>query len=176
MAATTLFGLPDEAFERLFVDEYPRVVSIAFRITRDRGEAEDVAQDVFVRAYRSGRTPVRGWLYTSAVRAALNAIRSRRRRSARETRQLVLETSLGRSAERERDPQRIVERHADTQAVRAALLRIARRDAELLALRYAGLSYRELSTVLGVDATQIGTRLARAERALKKEIQRETLR
>lgn len=174
VAATTLTDLPGEAFDRLFVAEYGRVVSIAYRITRDMSDAEDVAQEVFVRCAHSARTRARGWLYAAAVHTALNVIRSRRRRAAREVRRLSLERSLGAAAQRDRDPQNILEREDEAQFVRAAMLRLSKRDAEVLALRYGGLSYREIAQTINVDVGQIGTRLARAERALRREFQRET--
>jgi RNA polymerase sigma-70 factor (ECF subfamily) len=173
VAATALMDSAGETFERLFAEEYRRVVSIAFRITGDAAEAEDVAQDVFMRCGRT-RNPdmgrARNWLYTAAAHSALNAVRSRRRRRHREERQY-------RAAQEPQtaDPQLIVERREERMGVRAALARIGTQHAQLLALRYGGLSYREIAAALGIDAAQVGTRLARAERAFKKEIEREAL-
>jgi DNA-directed RNA polymerase specialized sigma24 family protein len=59
--------------------------------------------------------------------------------------------------------------------LRAALLRLKPNEAAILAMRYGGLSYREIADAVRIDVAQIGTRLARAERALKQEIERETL-
>lgn len=170
VAATTLVDAAGETFERLFAREYHRVVSIAFRITGDASDAEDVAQDVFVRFSRSRRMDgdrARGWLYTAAAHTALNVLRSKRRRLRRE---LHLEPVVDAS-----DPQAIVVHRDERARVRAALLRIGAREAEMLALRYSGLSYREVASALGIDPAQVGTRLARAERALKREIERDTL-
>ena len=175
MAATTALDFAGEAFERFFAQEYGRTVSIAFRITRDAAEAEDVAQEVFARCARSKRIGSRGWVYAAAVHAALNAVRTRRRRTLRELRGHRLEKTLHDDAQYGADPQRIVEQREQGAAVRAALARIDPREAAILALRYSGLSYREIAEALTIDAAQIGTRLARAERTLKKEIERETL-
>ena len=175
VAARALSGSA-QTFERIFAREYERVVSVAFRITRERAEAEDVAQEVFAGLARSRRTgdAARAWLYRATVHAALNAVRGRRRRSVRELRDFVLARPIDASAQRAADPQSILERQDEAQRVRDAMARIGRRDAELLAMRYGGLSYREMAQFAGTDAQQIGTRLARAERALKKEIERET--
>lgn len=173
MAATTLIDTAGETFERLFAQEYRRVVSIAYRITGDAGEAEDVAQETFVRLGRARAYDVeraRAWLYTAAAHLALNALRSKKRRLHREQREFQI-TNAADAA----DPQAIVERSDDRARVRAALLRISARDAQMLALRYSGLSYREVASALDIDAAQVGTRLARAERALKREIERDTL-
>ena len=47
---------PADPFERLFVREYPRVVSIARRVLGERDAAEDVAQDAFV-TFARGHDP-----------------------------------------------------------------------------------------------------------------------
>jgi RNA polymerase sigma factor (sigma-70 family) len=174
VAASTLIDSAQAAFERLFAQEYRRVTSVAFRITRDAAEAEDIAQDVFVRFARRGRSNFEGassWLYRAAVHTALNAIRSRRRRMEREAR----EFRLSRPLEPAGDPHDEAERRAQAAALRAALLRLKPHEAGILAMRYGGLSYREIADASGIDVAQIGTRLARAERALKREIERETL-
>jgi RNA polymerase sigma-70 factor (ECF subfamily) len=174
VAASTLIDSAQAAFERLFAQEYRRVTSVAFRITRDAEEAEDVAQDVFLRFARKGRANfdgARSWLYQAAVHTALNAIRSRRRRAEREAR----EFRLSRPLERAGDPHEEAERRAQAAVLRAALLRLKPNEAAILAMRYGGLSYREIADAVRIDVAQIGTRLARAERALKQEIERETL-
>lgn len=179
VAATTLIGPAAETFERLFANEYRRVVSIAYRITADSGEAEDVAQEVFVRFARAPRLHGEGaayWLYRAAAHTALNAVRSRRRRALRERRAFLLSRSSVQAGQDSADPQSVLQREQLRAAVRAALLRLKARDAELLALRYGGLSYAELAGTLQIPPAQVGTRLARAERALKEEIERDTSR
>src|SRR5438128_7106773 len=79
--------VPDP-FERLFLQEYPKVVAIAYRVLADRPAAEDVAQEVFIKFHRSySATSERasGWLHSAAVHSALNVIRGERRRARRET-------------------------------------------------------------------------------------------
>ena len=173
VAAPTLIDSAEPGFERLFIDEYGRVVSIAFRITRDAAEAEDVAQEAFIRFARRRkgdfRSP-RAWLYPAVIHLALNAVRARVRRNAREQRAFLVQRAAFEIAQTWSDPQNVIERASDAQRVRRALARISRRHAQMLALRYAGLSYREIADVLRIDLAQVGTKLARAERALKREI------
>lgn len=178
VAATTLIGPAAETFERLFAREYRRVVSIAYRITGDAGEAEDVAQDAFVQLARSHRQTENApyWLYRAAARYALNAVRSRKRRALRERREYLLSQSLRAAGEQSVDPQTMLQREEGRAAVRAALQRLKARDAELLALRYGGLAYSEIAAALRIPPAQVGVRLARAERAFKKEIERDTSR
>src|SRR5690348_15192969 len=76
-----------DPFERLFIEEYGRVVAIANRVLGDAHEAEDVAQEVFTSFHRRYSPDVpfaAAWLHTAAVNAALNTIRGKRRRVQRE--------------------------------------------------------------------------------------------
>jgi len=156
------------AFEQLFRAEYARVVRIAYRVVGDQGEAQDVAQDVFIgfyRAHPAGAPYAAPWLHRAAAHAALNAVRSRTRRTAREERD-----ASGRDAVA--DPEGAALERERAREVRAALARMPRRAAELLALRYSGLSYGEVAAATGTKIDQVGTRLRRAHDAFRKEVSR----
>jgi len=161
---------PEDAFERLFMSEYGKVVAIAQRVLADRAEAEDVAQEVFLdfhRRHPADASYASGWLHTAAVHTALNRIRSRKRRERREL-------AEGRPATAVDDPQQAVLAEEERRNVRAALARLPVKAASVLARRYSGLSYVEVGAALGVGAGQVGTLLRRAETALKKEMTRAT--
>src|SRR2546430_14948581 len=86
--ARAISPLVPDPFERLFLEEYPRVVAIAYRVLADRSAAEDVAQEVFLKFHRRltpGDERAAGWLHAAAVHSALNVIRGERRRTQRET-------------------------------------------------------------------------------------------
>src|SRR5260370_31929128 len=79
--------VPDQ-LQRLVLQEYPKVVAIAYRVLADRPAAEDVAQEVFLKFHRSyppDSERASGWLHSAAVHSALNVIRGERRRAQRET-------------------------------------------------------------------------------------------
>ena len=154
------------AFERLFRAEYARVVRIAYRVVGDQGAAEDVAQDVFIAYYRAhpADAPYAApWLHRAAAHTALNAVRSRTRRTTREERD-----ALGRDASA--DPEGAALERERAREVRAALARMPRASAELLALRYSGLSYAEVAAATGTKVDQVGTRLRRAHDAFRREV------
>ena len=159
-----------DPFERLFLDEYGRVVAIANRVLADRQEAEDVAQEVFLdfhRRHSPEASFASSWLHSAAVHTALNRIRGRRRRERRE-----LLDARGQAPEP--DPAEAALAAEERRAVRAALGRLKERQAAVLALRYSGLSYAEVGAALRVGTGQVGTLLRRAEEALRKEITRGT--
>ena len=71
------------AFGELVRKYQRRVYSTAFHMTGNHGDADDVAQDAFVRAYRAiktydGRADFFTWLYRIVVNVALNALRARK--------------------------------------------------------------------------------------------------
>ncbi len=158
-----------DGFERLFNAEYPRVVSIANRVVRDRAEAEDVAQEVFL-AFSRKHSPFAdyapAWLHRAATNAALNQVRGRRRREQRES------FSQAGAASAEPGVDELIVQREEQRAVREALARLPKRSAAVLALRSSGLTYAETAAALGVGVGQVGTMLRRAEARLLKEVRK----
>jgi RNA polymerase sigma factor (sigma-70 family) len=151
--------------EQVFRTAYPRVVAVAARVLGSRGEAEDVAQEVFL-AFGRSSVPAGeslGWLSVAAAHTALNQLRSGRRRTSRE------------EAARDGDPSSpdvadAVVTLDERRHVRAALTRLPRQQAIALVLRHSGLSYAEVAAALGLSPGSVGTTLRRAESALRKEL------
>ena len=156
-----------EAFERLFIAEYPRVVAIANRVLANRHEAEEVGQEVFLQFHRGHdpRAPyAAAWLHRAAWHSSLNVIRGNKRRERRE------EAVAPISEERVADPQAVLEQSEERRMVRDAMRRMPRKSSAVLALRYSGLSYAEVARALGVSIGQVGTLLRRAEARLRTEV------
>ncbi|HEY1335999.1 MAG TPA: sigma-70 family RNA polymerase sigma factor [Bryobacteraceae bacterium] len=160
-AETPLAG---EGFETLFREQYPRLVGVLARLTGDRGQAEEIASDVFCKLARKPvlfgkRDDLMAWLYRVATNAGFDVWRSNSRRRKREEaagvedRRTAVEGSALEHLLRE-------ERCA---RVRDVLGTLKPRDAELLLLRSSGMAYRELAQAVGVQAASVGTLLARAE-------------
>ena len=161
-----------DPFDRLFVQEYAKVVAIAYRVLADRTAAEDVAQEVFLKFHRSfspDSERASGWLHAAAVHSALNVLRGERRRARRESAHALdpVQTSIA-------NPEKVIEEAEGRREVRRALRKLAPRTAALLMLRHSGLSYAEVATALGIKVGNVGTLLRRAEDALRKEVNRAT--
>ena len=161
-------------FESLFRTEYPRTMRIAYRVLGEQAEAEDVAQEVFLAFYRGhpADAPYAApWLHRAAVHAALNAIRSRTRRTARDTLHATSRDVLG-DPSTAADPADVALERERAREVRGALARMRPPAARLLALRYSGLSYAEVAAATNTKLDQVGTRLRRAHDAFRKEVSR----
>jgi RNA polymerase sigma factor (sigma-70 family) len=164
-----LIDRDEQAFSEIVRLYGDKVFSLIFRMLGNRQEAEDVAQDVFITYYRShpADAPYAApWLHRAAAHTALNTVRSRARRTAREERD-----AQGRDASA--DPEGAALERERAREVRGALARMPRGSAELLALRYSGLSYAEVAAATGTKIDQIGTRLRRAHDAFRREVSRE---
>src|SRR6266516_5510246 len=79
------------SFETVFTRYYSLVYQPAYRCVRQNDEAEDIAQEVFLRYYRvppraNSEAEQRAWLCRVATNLSLNALRSRQRRTTREER------------------------------------------------------------------------------------------
>lgn len=165
------FGEPWESvFERFYLDHYSRVVSVLFRLTSSRTEAEDLANEVFWKLYRRQSLPdsdgnVAGWLYRIATNLGIDVLRknARRRQHEQDAAKLADES---RHAIGPLDEILIAERR---QSVRLALAELKPVQAQALILRASGFSYQEVAEALGVKRVSIGTLLLRAEEAFRKK-------
>jgi RNA polymerase sigma-70 factor (ECF subfamily) len=166
----------DDSFDALFIAYYQSIYRLLYRIVGTREEAEDLAQECFLRLHRAsylwdqrrpaqaGQHNVRAWLYRVATNLAYNVLRSRGRRAHYES--IVDENQAG--EDQATDPVEAVLRDDLRSAVRRTLARLPERQAQLLLLRHAGLSYGELASALNVAPGSVGTLLARAEVAFEK--------
>lgn len=151
-----------ERLERWVELHQPVVYRAAWLILRDRGAAEDVAQETFLRAFRNAhRLPAdadaRPWLYRIAVNLALNRLRSRRRERRALDR---LEPSAGSWVDE-------VPPGVGDSAVAEALRRLPDRLRVPLILRYyLDLPEKEVARGLGLRQGTVKSRLHEARRVL----------
>lgn len=160
------------AFEAFFRAHYPSVLRLARSVLGEPQAAQDVAQEVFLAAYRrfGGDWEERagGWVRVAAVHTALNVLRGERRRDRRHS----LVRAEGEPASLE---DTVIERETRAE-VRRCLRRLPRRSAAVLVMRHGGMSYVEIADALGVKVGHVGTMLRRAEDSMRKEMGRETRR
>ena len=161
---------PAAWFDTLFREHYPRVVGMLARLTGDRGQAEEIGADVFCKLARrpallDSRDDPTAWIYRVAINAGFDGLRSNARRRRREEAAGV-ETRRTATAEGALDGVLREERCA---RVRAVLEVLKPRDAQMLLLRSSGLAYRELAQTMGLQASSVGTILARAEREFERK-------
>jgi len=161
-----------EAFARLYDRHGDLIYSVALRVLADPALAEDTAQDVFLRLWRTPQAydPARGkfssWLVSVARNRAVDEVRMRGRRRLRE---------VGDNASiddppdsRAEDPQLAVQVQADRLAVRRALAQLPADQRTALEMAYfSGLTQQEISERLQQPLGTIKTRTRLAMRKLR---------
>ena len=158
-ASSTARAGPVPDFDTFFAIEYRRLFEVLYLLTRDRAEAEDLAQEAMARAYErwSGIHDPTRYVY----RTAFNLHRTLRRRLAVAVRK---RTELLPPA----DDADAVERRLDVLAA-LALLPATQRAAVVL-VDWAGMSAEEAAPVLGIQPVSVRGRLHRARAALRQRI------
>lgn len=144
--------------EALFDAHYERIARVIARVIRDPGRAEELAVEVFLK-WPPGSAE--GWLYRTAVRAALDELRRQARRHRYEKLLALL-----------RPPPTPEQLHSSNQQqdhVRTVLAALHPRQAEMLLLRGEGLNYSEIASALDLNPASVGTLLSRAQQVFRKE-------
>ncbi len=160
------------AFEDLVIAHQHRVFGVALRMLRNRSEAEEIAQEVFLRVHRAvedfrGEAKLSTWLYAITSRLCLNRLASGERRMAREGEE-SLERLRG-----DADPAAHVERVELEAALQRAITELPEERRIVVVLRdFEGLSYDEIAAALDLPLGTVRSRLHRARTDLKEKLER----
>lgn len=162
------------AFEELVRRHQHRVFAVAGGILRRREDVEDIAQQVFVKAYFSlkrfdQRAAFSTWLYKITVNECWDMLRKKK------VRPLVYEADLSEeqarqvtaAAEQDRDGPDISETLQARQRVERLLVGLDERDRLMLVLKEVeGFAVEEIAQVLDLNANTVKVRLFRARRRI----------
>lgn len=184
-ASSSLAELCDAEVDRLWLNDgdagvldelhrryRTRLEAVAYRILKNRADAEDVVQRVFqalpTAAYR-GASSLWTYLYRAATNASVNVLRSRRRREGYETQALGNALALGTAAQETPEAQ-ILEGEILAEVAKA-LLKVKPRHRRVLVLRIVwGLTNTEIAEREGVPLPTIGTWLRRGREELRRAL------
>jgi RNA polymerase sigma-70 factor (ECF subfamily) len=168
------------AFDFLFEKYREKVYRIAYRFVRNKEDALEVTQDVFLRVYTSIKGFKTGskfftWLYRITVNRAIDFTRQRKSRGVQEIEPAILEAEgrplPGRSGVR--DPSELAEeRELDEKLSQAVEGLSAKHRAVFVLHTTEELSYKEIAQVLGCSIGTVMSRLFYARRKLQEALQR----
>src|SRR5262245_60286933 len=160
------------------VRRYQRAVyRVAYGFTRIPADADDLAQETFVRAYQAiGRfrvgEPLYPWLARIASNLALSLLRRRKRRPETPLEPLV---EAGRQWGVEEDPGRVVMDREQKEHLNQALSELKPEHQAVLVLRgVEEMSYEEMAKTLNIPLGTVMSRLSRARAELKARLEAKT--
>ena len=159
----------DQEAMGLLFDRYSGIVySVALRVLKDTGQAEDVMQDIFIQiwkkpgAFISGRGSLGAWLVVVARNRAIDALR--RRRPTDSVEDVVLTSSTDLAAE--------AERNTLMEKVRAYMGQLPPEQRKSVEMAYfEGLSHSEIAEKTGDPLGTVKTRIRLALITLRKAMQ-----
>ena len=161
------------AFEDLVIAYQHRVFGIALRMLGRRAEAEEIAQDVFLRVHRSiggfrGDAKLSTWLYAITSRLCLNRLASADRRFTHAGEEVIVQLRDERP-----DPTTALERREREAMLQRALAELPDDRRIVVVLRdLEGLTYEEIAETLGLELGTVRSRLHRARAELREKLEK----
>ena len=164
---------------RLLVEQHSRAIfRLAFRMTGNEEDAEDVVQETFLRAYRQldkyeAQSSFSTWLYRIASNYSLDLIRSRKRHEEKRERGSVEDRDILQSiAVDSPGPDRLLYGSQVKDRVNAALNELSAQERTAFVLRhFEGQSIQEIGEALGTGTNATKHSIFRAVQKLRKSLE-----
>ncbi|MFD2840917.1 RNA polymerase sigma factor SigE [Populibacterium corticicola] len=159
-------------WEQIVLEHSARVYRLAYRLTGNQHDAEDLTQEVFVRVFRSLHNyqpgSFEGWLHRITTNVFLDQVRRKKR---------IRMDHMGEEAQTYADrnefasPERSFEHHNLDYDIQEALQKLAPEYRVAVVLcDIEGLSYEEIATTLGIKLGTVRSRIHRARAQLRKSL------
>jgi len=166
----------DQQVYSALVERYQNYVfTLVLRFTDKREDAEEIAQDIFVKAYRSladfrGDAKFSTWLYTIVRTSCITFLRKRRlETSSIDNEKTAIQLENRESAFKAN----IVEQKSRKAMVNEAIQLLSPDDAQVITLFYkAEQSLEEIGIIMGMEPNTIKVKLHRARQRLKEKIEK----
>lgn len=159
------------ALEHLFEKYYLTVYSLAYKWCGVKEDAEDIAQEVFVKLVRkldtfAQKSSFKTWLYRIVINTAKDFDRKRTSKQTHEA-TFVLEQHL-------HNPAGLENKQLESGRLLAAIDKLPFKQKEAILLVFGeGLSHKETSQALGCAETTVSWRIFQAKKRLKKSLEQE---
>lgn len=167
------------AFELLVSKYQRRLMRLLSRFIRDPAEAEDVAQEAFIKAYRAlpgfrGESAFYTWLYRIAINAAKNYLVARGRRAPTTTEFDSDEAEAFEDGEQLRDlntPENVLMSRQVAETVQRAMQQLPEELRTAITLReIEGLSYEEIAAAMNCPIGTVRSRIFRAREVIAEKL------
>jgi RNA polymerase sigma-70 factor (ECF subfamily) len=165
-----------DAFNWLVLRHKNRIFNVCFRFLGSYDDANDCAQETFVKMYRALGTfkmeaKLSTWLYRIAVNTCKNKVTSKEYRQRKQSRSLdpVMEDQLG---DVSHNPEKSMQRKLQREKIQQCIDKLPDNQRDVVVLRdIDGLAYEEITEVIKQTLGTVKSRLARARQQLRKCLQ-----
>jgi len=160
-----------KAFETIVLKYQKPIINFIYRIIGNFQEAEDIAQEAFMKLYCSaytyeGHSSFTTWLFKIASNLSCDRLRVRSHWDC-----VPIDAIRDGLQGKLLSPQELVESSELTQFIETAIGRLAIQQRQALVLReYCGFSYTEIAEVADCSVTAIKSRIHKAKQKLRKEL------
>lgn len=150
------------------------VFTLALRFTKNREDAEEVSQDIFIKAYRAladfrGASKFSTWLYTIVNTTCITFLRKKRLEVHSLDNDKVFEVADSQDSGMRAN---LVEQKSRVSMVNNAIKMLSTDDAEVITLFYKGeQTLEEIAQILGIETNTAKVRLHRARTRLKEKME-----
>jgi len=171
----------EETAFKEFVDTYQHLVlNVANKFVRNKEDAMDIAQEVFIKVYDSvhsfrEQSKISTWLYKITVNKSLNYIRDKKRRNIFSSLDAIFENKNNNSVENVADDQKISQEQMESEERKEILFKAIdqlpeKQKTAITLNKLEGLSYREIAGIMDISVTETGVLINRARKKLQKKL------
>lgn len=163
-----------EAFGQLIDRHATSIVNLAYRMVGNRAEAEDLAQETFLSAFKSLSTfradsKFSTWLYRIATNKCKDWLRAKRPGQGQQD--VDIDELLDIEVAEDRTPERLLSQQQVAQELEQAIQRLPPLYREAFVLKHIeGLSYEEMQEILGVNGDTLKMRVYKGRVQLSREL------
>lgn len=165
----------DQQAYAALVNRYQNYVfTLALRFTKNREDAEEVSQDIFIKAYRAladfkGASKFSTWLYTIVNTTCISFLRKKKLEVHSLDNEKVFEAAESQDSGMRAN---LVEQKSRVSMVNNAIKMLSTDDAAVITLFYKGeQSLEEIAQILGIETNTAKVRLHRARTRLKEKME-----
>ena len=167
----------EDAFRRLVEENMDRIVNTCFGFVQNPQDAEDVAQNVFIQAYKSihkfrGDSQLSTWLYRIAVNQSLNFVKSKKRRHIFQSLENALTGKSIEVADSQENYTEKIAKEGQFKLLHAMIQKLPENQKIAITLnKFEDLSYKEVAEVMDISVSAVTALINRGKNNLKKKFE-----
>lgn len=165
------------SFELLVLKYQRKIFSIIYRLTNDPEDVEDIAQEVFLKAYKAldnfkGKSSFYTWIYRIAVNTCFNYKKTKKENQYQNLESDSESDKFFNAAENLLETDQLIERQELSKKINEAINSLSEEQRTIIILRdVEGVSYDEIGKILGCPSGTVRSRLFRARQELKTKLE-----